>query len=198
MPGKLVMQTLTQAWNALEPLQLPMAVMGGVALSAWKYVRATQDVDLLLSLGAESMDVALETLGRAGFRGKRHPPVTVVGPARFLQLIYEPSGSYCDLELDILLAESEFEREVIARRLPFRMEGMDRDAFVIRCEDLILFKLAAGRIRDLLDVTELLKANRSDLDLSWLGKWIPRLKVATEWAQAWGSAFPDQPIPYSS
>lgn len=37
MPPKVVLKTLDKLWAALEPLGLPMAIMGGLALAAWKY-----------------------------------------------------------------------------------------------------------------------------------------------------------------
>jgi hypothetical protein len=41
---------LKHAWITLEPLGLPMAVMGGLALATWKHVRTTCDVDLLVGV----------------------------------------------------------------------------------------------------------------------------------------------------
>src|SRR5437773_10387743 len=110
MPGKLVLQTLKHVWGAIEPLQLPLAVMGGVALSAWEYVRSTQDVDLLIDLESVSPENLLRVLEQAGLRPVRQPPILTVGPSRFLQLWYEPPGSYVDLQVDLLFAESEFQR----------------------------------------------------------------------------------------
>ena len=46
MPSELLFKVLKHVWSHLEPLRLPMAVMGGLALSAWRHVRATRDVDV--------------------------------------------------------------------------------------------------------------------------------------------------------
>ncbi|MCY2988340.1 MAG: hypothetical protein NTY19_10825 [Planctomycetota bacterium] len=51
MPPRPILQTLDAIWSALEQLQLPLALMGGLAMSTWKHVRATQDVDLLIGIG---------------------------------------------------------------------------------------------------------------------------------------------------
>jgi hypothetical protein len=48
MPPEAILRALRQVWLALKPLDTPMAVMGGIALATWKYVRATQDIDLLI------------------------------------------------------------------------------------------------------------------------------------------------------
>jgi len=52
MPAEPLLRALRHVWVTLEPLGLPMAVMGGIAVAASKHVRATQDVDLLLGAGA--------------------------------------------------------------------------------------------------------------------------------------------------
>src|SRR5260370_37596586 len=69
-----VLKALEHAWKFLEPLQLPMAIMGGLALSLWKYPRATRVVDLLGGIGSDSPDKLIELLRVAGFRFKRPPP----------------------------------------------------------------------------------------------------------------------------
>ncbi len=53
MPGEGILVTLRHAWLALEPLNLPMAVVGGVALSAWNHVRYARDADFLANEFAE-------------------------------------------------------------------------------------------------------------------------------------------------
>ena len=40
--AELVLRVLQKLWTTLEPLRLPMAVMGGIAVSLWKHVRARQ------------------------------------------------------------------------------------------------------------------------------------------------------------
>lgn len=46
MHPEAVLLALRRAWLAIEPLGLPVAVMGGLALAVWQHVRATRDVDL--------------------------------------------------------------------------------------------------------------------------------------------------------
>lgn len=164
-------------------------------MAAWECVCSTQDVDLLIGLEATEPDLVLRALQEAGLRPKRQPALVSVGPSRFMQLVYEPPGTFTDLPVDLLLAESEYQRQALSRRTPVRLEGMDRDLFVVSCEDLILLKLLAGRIRDKADVAALLEANRSDLDFGYLGDWVPRLAVVSEWEEAWQGAFPGEPLP---
>src|SRR3989304_6119380 len=46
MAGEVVRAVLNHVWSTLEPLGHDCALIGGVALAAWNYPRATRDVDL--------------------------------------------------------------------------------------------------------------------------------------------------------
>jgi len=50
--AEVVLKALKHVWVSLEPFHAPMAVMGGLALAAWRHVRATRDVDLLIPRAA--------------------------------------------------------------------------------------------------------------------------------------------------
>lgn len=71
--------TLVRAWEALEPMETPMAVMGGISLAAWNHPRFTQDVDLLLALPDTEKDVSWRTtafilrLARRRLRARKTP-----------------------------------------------------------------------------------------------------------------------------
>ena len=43
MPAEVVVRSLRHVWKTLQPLKLPMAVVGGLALATWKYVRAARN-----------------------------------------------------------------------------------------------------------------------------------------------------------
>lgn len=68
--GDMVLGALKHVWATLEPLGLPMAVMGGIAVSFWEHLRATRDVDLLIQIEAGALDKMLGVLGKAGIRAK--------------------------------------------------------------------------------------------------------------------------------
>jgi hypothetical protein len=46
---------------------------------------------------------------------------------------------------------------------------------VVRAEDLIVMKLLARRVQDVVDVQGLLVANRGTLDLDRIRRWLPEL-----------------------
>ena len=75
------------------------------------------------------------------------------------------------------------------------MPDWDLKLYVLACEDLIVFKLAAGRIIDFADAAALLRANRSLIDFTLLRSECQQLLLATELDQVWHEAFPDAAMP---
>jgi hypothetical protein len=180
MPSDFVLQTLRHAWKTLEPLNVPMAVMGGLALAAWKYVRATRDVDLLLGIDAKDIEPVLQKLYAAGLRPKRSPPVVSLGNLEVAQLLYEPPEAMMDLQVDLLAGNSDYNRTALARRIPMPLEGIDGVIAVLACEDVVLHKLLAGRLIDRADVVALLQLNRTTVDLEYIRNWAGRLNLEAE------------------
>ncbi len=195
MHADAVIRALRHVWVTLEPLKLPMAVLGGIAMSIFKYIRATRDVDLLLGIGEADPSNVLDVLRAAEIRPKRHPPVTSIGQLHVIQLLYEPPESFVDLQIDLLLAKSEYHLQALKRRIPTRLPDLDIEISVLACEDLILHKMIAGRVIDRVDAAGLLRANRGSLDLDYLARRTGRLGLAAEWTGAWNEAFPDEPPP---
>jgi hypothetical protein len=156
------------------------------------------DVDLLLGLAQTSIEAVLEVLRQAEVRTKHQPAILDLGSVRIVQLLYEPPGAFVDVQIDLLLAESEFHHNALARRIPARLDDPDIDLFTLSCEDILVLKMSAGRIIDRADAAALLRLNRSSLDLDYLLTWINRLALTDEWAEIWQEAFPDEQLPGSS
>jgi hypothetical protein len=188
-----VLQALRHVWLAIAPLDLPVAVVGGIALAAWKHVRATRDIDILLGIGEEDLDRVLQRLLAAGVRPKRTPPVTSLGRLELVQLLYEPPEAFMDLQVDLLLADSPYHRVALARRVRTVLPDLDVEIAVLACEDLILHKLLAGRIIDLADTVALLRANHQTLELEYLNRWATSLEIDRELADVWKEAFSERP-----
>ena len=195
MSARPVVETLRHLWSSLSPLKLPMTVMGGIALSAWKHVRMTHDVDLLLDILTSDVNVVLHKLGEAGFRPKRQPPVLSLAEARIVQLLYEPLDAYLELQVDLLLADTPYQLVALSRRQPARLPGLDIEVQVLSCEDLVLHKLLTGRVIDRADAAALLRANQAALDLSYLMHWTRTLVLGAELAEVWEEAFPGEKPP---
>jgi hypothetical protein len=154
MQANAVIRALRHVWLTLEPLKRPMAVLGGLAMARWKCLRATRDVDLLLSAGEREPSQLIETLRAAQIRPKRDPPLTTVGRLDLIQLLHEPPGSFVDLQIDLFLAGSDYHRAALERRVPTELPHLDVHISVLACEDLILHKLIAGPLIDRADAPD--------------------------------------------
>lgn len=188
MPADVVLRSLRHVWLTLEPLGVARAVAGGLALAAWKYVRATRDIDLLVGLEQTDLTQLLDRLQAAGIRSKRTPFVVRLGQLDVVQLLYEPPESFMEVQIDLLLAQSEYPHEALRRRVAVELPGLELAIAVLACEDLILHKLLAGRLIDRVDAAGLIKLNRGTLDVDYLNLWAQRLRLTVELAQAWKDA----------
>jgi hypothetical protein len=191
--AELLLDAFRHVWAALERLRVPAALMGGLAVAVWQHVRATRDVDLLVQVPEAEQDAILEQLATGGLRPKHEPPVLALGELRILQLLWEPADALMPVQVDLLLADSAYHREAMARRVPATIDGLE--VAVLACEDLILHKILAGRIIDRADVAALLRANRGALDVAYLRRWSQDLNLGPALAEVWAEALPEDPVP---
>jgi hypothetical protein len=187
--------TLDHVWGVLVTMGHPMAVMGGISLAAWNHIRATRDVDLLIAVDRSAIEPILNVLRSHGLRAKKSPPIISVGELSFVQLLYTPPDEFYDVQFDLLLAESELQKSAISRRVPRNVPGVTHPIDVLRCDDLILFKLVAGRIIDRADAAMLLRENRDVIDFQYLLSWVTRLDLTADLVAIWSEAFPGQEMP---
>jgi hypothetical protein len=195
MAGELLLSTLRHVWSTLAALKINAALMGGIAVAAWHHLRNTRDVDLLVGVEPGDEPGFIRQLTAAGIRPLHDPPALRVGGSRILQTTYAPPSRFLDIRVDLFIAESEFHQRALVRRLAITMPGMDESVFILTCEDLILFKLLAGRILDRADCAYLLRANQDALDLVYLKEWTTKLNVEKELREAWQEAFGKQSSP---
>lgn len=177
MAADLLLQAVARICEVLAAHRLPAALMGGIAVSAWKGLRATRDVDLLV--GAPEAEGLLAVLPST-FRPRRDPPVVRIGEIVLVQLLYEPPGAYLPVQVDLVMAASAYQRQALERRVALLLPGVDDPLAVLSCEDLILFKLLAGRIIDRADVAALLRDNVGTLDFDYLAGTASELGVSDE------------------
>lgn len=189
MAGELLLATVRHVWAALAALKLDMALMGGIAVAAWHYLRNTRDVDLLVAVGPAQLESTLRELAVAGFRPIHDPPLMRLGESSIVQLSFQPPGRCMDVRVDLFIAETEFHRSALARRVAIDLPGMDSPVFIVSCEDLILFKLSAGRLLDRADCAHLLRENRDTLDVRYLKEWTARLQLVDALGEVWREAY---------
>ena len=195
MASETVRSVLNFVWNALEPLGHPCALIGGLALAVWSHPRSTRDIDFLLGIERGNVDQVLDLLQSQGCRPKSLPAITIVGDHSFLQLLYTPPGEFYEVQFDFLLAESPFQKLALARSVEREVANLDRPLRVLKCDDLVLFKLLASRMIDRADAVILLRENRESLDTEHLRLWLKNLDLVSEFHEIWRDAFPAESLP---
>ncbi|MBI3268805.1 MAG: hypothetical protein HYZ53_07270 [Planctomycetes bacterium] len=155
-----VEEVLAAAVRWLDASGLSYAVVGGLALGAWAEPRATADVDVIV---AATPTRVLEALPRArdfGFRldeKKTRAQAQRQGMCRLF---------YGDRHFDVVCGTSSVELCAIERALRLRI--LEQEAAVATAEDVLLFKLLAGRPQDLADIEKLALSRKGKLDVEYL------------------------------
>lgn len=183
MVAKPVAATLERVLDALSESQTPAAVTGDFAVAIWGHPRSTRDFDLLVDIPLAKREQVIAHLASCGFRPKRDSAVVQIEGGELIQLLYAPPDAFLDIQTDLFLAQTEFQRSALARRVEMPAVSASGRAFVVTCEDLIVSKLLAGRALDRVDAVTLLKSNRGRLDRDYLAHWIERLGLQSEWSE---------------
>jgi hypothetical protein len=170
-----VLRALRDAVEVLEELKLPYAVMGGLAVRVWSIPRATWDVDVTVAVVDEDLTRLTHAFEERGYTSPevyKSGWTDQVGGMPVIKFRwYVPGG---DLDVDLFLVETAFQRSLLSRRCKAHTDGIDM--WVASAEDLILLKLVASRTRDLVDVADILFM-QGQLDEAYLRTWADKLGV---------------------
>lgn len=195
MTSESVLATLQAGWQALASFDVPKAVIGGLALSAWNHARYTRDADVLMAVDHDAVDPVVRALVAAGFHPRHDPPLRVIDGQGIVQFTFQPPGALLPFQFDLLLATSSHQREALSRAVTRALPGGAGSIRVVRPDDLIVIKLLAGRMIDRADAAMLLRENRSDIDFERLGREITAHGLDADYRTIWHDAFPGEPFP---
>ena len=167
-------EQLREVLEALRECNPPPALIGGLALAAHGYVRATRDVDFLIA--AEDADRAERALAAIGY-ARVHRSNDAANYRRGEQGV------------DFLYATRPIARGLLARAQP--VAGFD--ARVIGVEGLIGFKLQAhanapDRPQDVNDIRELVARHRETLDRAETRGYFQLFGSDALWRELFGDA----------
>ena len=193
MAAKVVLETLRHVWSTVAQQNIDAALIGGIAMAAWKYPRATRDVDIMVSLPDEQIDGLIASLLRTGVRSKDDTPIDL-GHIDVIRLEYEPPGAFVDVPIDLLVARSDYARAAIKRSVTLTSETLGFEVRVMACEDLIINKLLAGRVIDLADSAALIRANVGEIDRDYLIDQVESIGLIDQLKRIWSEAVPSKPL----
>lgn len=156
--------------GALDRAGVEWMLVGGLAVGAWTEPRGTKDCDLAIAVPEDATSLA-RTLADAGLVVVRGDLQRARNGAA-VRLHYERPGVPA-LAVDLLCAGTPFEHEALARRTRLSVFGVNLP--VVQADDLIVYKLIAGRPQDLADIDKLLRFARVPFDGDRVRRW------AREW-----------------
>lgn len=148
------------AFRFLEEHGVRYLVVGGLAVIAVGEPRTTADADAIVFLSAAEAEALIEMAVKAGFElqpAVERERLSTTGTMRFRRSPFR---------LDLITASLPFEEAAFRR-------ARSHDLFGVRLpfpspEDLILFKILAGRDKDMLDAIGVARRHRDRLDTAYL------------------------------
>jgi hypothetical protein len=154
---------------ALAEANVRYLVVGGVAVVLHGHLRVTANLDLVVELEPDNVCRAIVALQGLGFRPRAPVPAMQFADPQIRKTWVESKGltvfslwspTLVGLEVDVL-AREPFDFDATYGRA-VRVELQTCTAAVISIDDLIVLKQAAGRPRDVEDVTALRTLSISD------------------------------------
>lgn len=164
---------LYEAIDLLDREGIPYGIMGGFAVRFWALPRPTYDGDLQISAAPERFVKALAQFEEAGFtvpdQYARGFTDTLAGMRKVKIQKYVDAKAW---DIDIFVVTTELDRSAFQRRVCAKLD--DRTLWFLSAEDIVLYKLIAGRQRDLADINDIIIL-QTDLDREYLRRWAQRL-----------------------
>lgn len=157
----------------LDEAGAPHVLIGGFAVAFVGRERVTRDVDAVAELDSDLLEDFLQLGVRHGFIPRHAGEAAFARRNRVLRLRHEPHG----IEVDISLAGTAFEMEMIANSVTSRSAGARFP--VARPQDMLVMKAVAGRPRDRADIEGILDRN-PDVDLRPVRKWLRQFSAALD------------------
>ncbi|HZO34643.1 MAG TPA: hypothetical protein VFB17_06145 [Gaiellaceae bacterium] len=146
------------------------AVVGAVARNAWAPPRATTDVDVTVLADERVLAAVGATLASLGYVRVREHRTDPDDPLPDV-LVFR-SRSAAPRQVDLLVAKTSFEREVLSRAVAIDVDA--QPVPVASAEDLVVYKLIADRPRDRDDIAAVLRTQARagrDVDWSYVERW---------------------------
>lgn len=156
--------------------------MSGIAVRIHGIPQSAHNIDFMAALARQSLPQFFSRASNKGFTVSEAYESgwvdQVAGmPLVKLRMSLESHG----VDVDIFLAESDFQRSLLKRQQSHDDEG--RAVGFVSPEDLILLKLIANRPRDLSDVADVLFV-QGQLDEAYLRHWADELGVRPQLTKA--------------
>jgi hypothetical protein len=158
-PSKRILEALADLAKALQRIDAPSMVIGGIAVIAHGVARQTVDIDATVLAARLDTSQVLEALAECSIRPRIPNVLEFAEESQVLLLVHEKT----QVTLEISFAFTSFEQEALAQAVEVRFGGVKIS--VATPEDLIIYKALAWRDRDRYDIEQLLTLHGDRIDL---------------------------------
>ena len=177
-----LVQTLDGLVALLNRLSVDYVIMGGLVVRAYSIPRATEDIDLTLSLPQQRFGEFYEALDQHGYEVPEPYKSGWLDELKGMHLVkikrYIANHA---IDIDLFFVESRFQEEVMKRRRLADVEG--RKLWIASPEDLVILKIVSGRPRDWIDVADVF-FTQGDLDEKYMRRWAKELSIEKDLERA--------------
>lgn len=153
---------------------VPGMIIGGVAVMAHGFPRATVDIDATVWASFDELGPLVGRLKRAGIEPRISGAIEFAKTNHVLLMEHRDSK----IPIDISLAVLPFEKEAIAHRRLVELGGLH--LAIPRIDDLLVYKMVASRPQDLRDVEELLLRHVDTVDLARTRRLVAEFSAVLE------------------
>lgn len=149
-----------KVYSVLEKKKVPYLVIGGIASGILGRPRFTEDVDLLIFISKEKVELLLDALAKEGFYFDRLEAENSVLSRGVFRVSL---GKY---HADFIINAVQIGKKALERGIFIKLWG--KKVRLPSPEDMLIFKLSAGRNTDLIDAENILLANEGKIDEKYL------------------------------
>lgn len=177
-----LLELLRFAFQTLERLHVPYAVVGSFATGVWGNPRMTRDIDIVVQLHPEQVDAVFSAFPSDEFYVSRAAVEDAVRRPGQFNVIHFTSGNKIDF---MVVGESAWANSQINRRRRVKFFE-DCEGYVAAPDDVILGKLIyyreGGSDKHLSDIKGIMDRSAAAVDLAYLQESAKSLGVADIWS----------------
>lgn len=161
-------KTLLKITRIFDESKIPYMLIGGYAMVIHGFPRMTQDLDISLGIDTEHIGKVLEAV-KNDFKTLVKDPIAFASDTNVLLIQDIETG----IRVDLIFTFIEFERKAIEEA--DEIDFMGKKIKNVSVENLIIYKMLAGRERDKEDVEMILTEKIKELNMQKISQDIQKM-----------------------
>lgn len=149
--------TLLKVTSLLKNHGIPYMIIGGYAVLYHGEARFTEDIDIVIGVDTDELEKIIGII-ESDFKVRTEKVEEFVSQTNVLPLKEIESG----IKVDIIFSFIEFEREAIRNAEVAKIEKAE--VRIVSVNDLVIYKLLAGRAKDIDDAKSIIQINNTKID----------------------------------